>query len=352
MTNSHRSGLKIAVISEDLTEPWDEGIKKFAWSVGAALQPDHDVLPLNIDRSGFPGEAAVRIPGTRTFFNDRLRWELRRFAPDRILYVPSPSGTVFSFIRLYALKRHVPGAGMGMVALMPRRLPQIFAPFLKLLSPPVIFVPSYRSKLRLGRLAIRAELLPVGVDPAIFRPPESGEKAALRERYGVDPQAYVFLHVGHLSPRRNIEVLTGLLRLPRAEVILVGSTSTPADGRLRDSLESRGVRVIREVVPVEELYRLADCYVFPVEDSDGAVELPLSVLEALSCGLPVLTTPFGGLKDFFPAGSDVRYWQSSNGLIEAAETVQHSNSIEIRDLTSFSWAAVAGRAMDIIGKTA
>jgi glycosyltransferase involved in cell wall biosynthesis len=351
MMNSQSSGLKIAVISEDLTEPWDEGIKKFAWSVGVALQHSHDVLFLNIDRRGFPGRAAVRVPGTRTFFSEPLRRELRRFNPDRILYVPSASATIGSFVRIYALRRLVPRARLGMAALMPRRLPPSLAPLLRRLSPPLILVPSYRSKLRFSRLSIPAELLPVGVDQAVFRPAEPGEKGGLRERYGVDWKSYVFLHVGHLSPHRNLEVLFSLLHLPRAAVLLVGSTATPDDDRLREALETGGVRVIQEAVPVEELYRLADCYVFPLEDSDGQIELPLSVIEALSCGVPVLSTPFGGLTDFLPGGPDVGYWQSEAELIEAAKALQGSNSISIRNLESFSWAGVAARLMSLLERS-
>jgi glycosyltransferase involved in cell wall biosynthesis len=350
MTNSP-SKLKIAVVSEDLTEPWDEGIKKFAWSVGTALQADHEVLLINIDRSGLPGEAAVRMPGSRTFFCDELRGKLHQFGPERILYVPSASATVASFLRLFALRRHVPGAGLGMVALMPRRLPVVLIPLVRWLSPPLVLVPSYKSKLRLTRLSIPAEILPVGVDPAVFHPPGPGEKAALRERYAINPEAYVYLHVGHLSPRRNTEALINLLCLPRAEVVLVSSTTTPEDERLREKLESKGIRIIRQAVPIQELYQLANCYVFPVDDDDAAVELPLSVLEALSCGLPVLSYPFGGLKDFFPAGPDLRYWRSSDELLAAARAVQHSKPVEIRDMEPFSWAVVAGRALSYLEDT-
>ena len=42
---------RIVVISEDLVEPWDEGIKKFAYSVGKALEREHEALIIHVDRS-------------------------------------------------------------------------------------------------------------------------------------------------------------------------------------------------------------------------------------------------------------------------------------------------------------
>jgi len=46
----HRMNPRIVIVSEDLVEPWDEGIKKFAFSIGRALFVDHPVRVINVDR--------------------------------------------------------------------------------------------------------------------------------------------------------------------------------------------------------------------------------------------------------------------------------------------------------------
>ena len=341
-----QSNQRIAVISEDLAEPWDEGIKKFAYSVAHALADDHTVQMINVDRSGVRGEASTNVPGTRTFFSPILRSTLRGFRPDIVVYVPSPSNTVASFVRSFALRMHAGGAPVAMVALIPRRHGRALRTFLHGSAPDVIFVPSYQSLLHLRRHDLNADILPVGVDTSVFHASGGAdEKRALREKYSISQDAYVYLHIGHLSPKRNLGRLRALAAQEGAEVIVIGSTSTEEHGGVRDHLTGGGIRVIREVVLVEEFYRLADCYVFPVNDSEGCVEIPLSVLEALSSGVPVLATSFGGLRDFFPPGDDLRYCDTEDELLAAAAELRGNGSPEIRDMDAFTWDHVAARLL-------
>ena len=345
---------RIVIVSEDLVEPWDEGIKKFAFSIGRALGSDHQVRMINVDRGGFAaarnGGAAgaseiLTVAGTRTFMQPALRRAVTTFEPEMVLYVPSSSATVASFVRAFALRRHWPRARHGMVALIPRRHPSRLKPMLRGAAPDVIFVPSYASLLHLSDLSLRGDVVPVGVDLAVFRPARDGEKAALRHAHRVPAEAFVYLHVGHLSPKRNLTVLARLQREPGAQVIVIGSTSTPEDAALRAEIEAAGVRVIREFVPVDEFYRLADAYVFPVFDWEGSIEMPLSVIEALASGLPVIARPFGGLRDFVSPGDDVRYFESEDEMVAHARALQGGPRPRVRDMGDFAWGRVAERML-------
>ena len=360
---------RIVIVSEDLVEPWDEGIKKFAFSIGRALFVDHPVRVINVDRggaifrNGSRAEAVAKdpvardallrgtahrysihdVPGTRTFIQPALRHEVASFVPNLVVYVASPSNTVGSFLRAFALRRAWPKARHAMVALIPRRHRQRDRIILTATAPDLIFVPSYASLLHLNDLSLRGDLLPVGVDLTQFQKPEAGEKETLRAKYNVPQDATVYLHVGHLSPKRNVASLARLASEPNAHVIVIGSTSTPEDLSLRLSLEKAGVRVIREFVAVDEFYKLSDAYVFPVIDVEGCVEIPLSVLEALASGLPVIARPFGGLRDVLPAGDDLRYFETEEEMVAAARALRAGARPDTRDMEEFSWRAIAER---------
>jgi glycosyltransferase involved in cell wall biosynthesis len=345
---------RILVISEDLVAPFDEGIKKFAVSIARALEDDHPVRIVNVDRGGAAasgngshgaptGTTPIHdVPGTRTFVHPALRREIVSFRPDVIIYVPSPSSTAWSFARSFALRRHWPRARLGMVALIPRRHGRALRPFLAGAAPDRIFVPSYASLLHACDLSLPGEILPVGVDNATFRPAKAGEKASLRGEFGIPDDAFVCLHVGHLRPKRNLGVLARLAAQPGAHVVVIGSTSTPADARVRTELEDTGVRVIRKFVPVDRFYRMADCYVFPTVDTEGCIEVPLSVLEALATGVPVVARPFGGLRDFLPPGEDVRYVDTDDELIDQVNALRMA-SPRVRDMNGFSWRRIGER---------
>jgi glycosyltransferase involved in cell wall biosynthesis len=87
------------------------------------------------------------------------------------------------------------------------------------------------------------------------------------------------------------------------QVVIVSSSSTPRDAigpkELKDKLKQAGITIVDRYIPdIEEIYQLSDCYVFPVKKESSAISLPLSILEARACGLPVLTTDFGSIQAF------------------------------------------------------
>jgi glycosyltransferase involved in cell wall biosynthesis len=333
--------LRIALISEDLAAPWDEGIKNFAFSIGHALANDNDVAMYNIDRSDVgSSDDIVQLPGSRMFLSLQLRKALRKFDPNLTLYVPSPSSTLASFARAFALRKHVPRSRHAMVAMIPRRHSPSLSGVISTMAPDVVFVPSYDSVVHLRDLGVSGELTAVGVDLARFRPPRDGEKAELRRKYGIREDAHVYLHVGHIRPKRNVRLLKALTGAS-TQVVLVGSTSTDEDVALRDELEASGIHVIREYVPVEEFYRLADNYVFQVVDHEGCVEIPLSVVEALASGLPTLARPFGGLRDVLPEGEDLVYWDTESEMQEAAARLRSNPPTTVRNMDAFSWQRIA-----------
>jgi len=108
--------------------------------------------------------------------------------------------------------------------------------------------------------------------------------------------------------------------------------------------------ILTEYLPhVEHLYQASDAYVFPVTSTDNAIEVPLSVLEALACDVPVVSTRFGGLPRLFgerqhPA---VTFVDSPRALVEAAIAVSWSPPRGGRALVlDYAWERVAASLVD------
>ena len=151
---------------------------------------------------------------------------------------------------------------------------------------------------RRGSRAIRRVPL-AGVRGSRFRPPRNRQEVErLRTALGVPSDRLLVLHVGHLRHGRNLDALCGLVD-DRTHVLVVASASQPADAGLRARLVGRGIDVRVGYLPaIENVYRAADVYAFPVLDPRHAIRTPLSVLEARACGIPVLSSPFFGVAGF------------------------------------------------------
>ena len=148
-----------------------------------------------------------------------------------------------------------------------------------------------------GEAAERITVIPGGVDTKLYSPIRSPEERRhLREELDVSPHAFVLFAAKRLYRGMGLEKLidaVGLLADKRVCLLLAG------DGPSRRSLESiicqKGledrIRLLGNVPrpQMASYYRLADLFV-----STGAEAFGLVTLEALACGLPVLSVPVGG----------------------------------------------------------
>ena len=76
-------------------------------------------------------------------------------------------------------------------------------------------------------------------------------------------------------------------------------------------LEGAGCIVLRDFVQdLPGLYSAANVYAFPVTDWTGAIDMPLTVLEAMACNRPVISTRFKALPRFLPPGDGLYYFDS------------------------------------------
>jgi glycosyltransferase involved in cell wall biosynthesis len=202
----------------------------------------------------------------------------------------------------------------------------------------------------LESLGVKTHTLPLGVDNKRYCPCGNHEQSDLRSKYSLPASGTVLLHVGHIKRTRNIEWLIEVKRkLPDMSILVVGSTTTIQDEGFRVLIEKEGLIVRREYIPkIEELYQLADCYVFPVLKYNAAIETPLSVLEAMATNLPILTTRFGSLPDTFHENDHFKFINGPDDIVEALRNgfPEHCNNRE--KIYPFTWEAIADRLHQLV----
>jgi glycosyltransferase involved in cell wall biosynthesis len=325
------------------------------WMHGLPDEGIHNLAQNLLERWGTSYNVrAVRIGAdfsiNRLFLGRRLRGALREIGPDLIVYISSSSAKVAALFRARMLKIYSPRSKVFVIATQPVHHGFFGRRLAALLAPDGIFVQSPGSAEALRHVPCPVYFLPSGVDTSRFVPVDEARKKDLRRKHAVDVDAFVLLHVGHINRGRNVQILEAVARVGDMQVILVGSTSTPHDEDLARELNQAGVRLIREYVPrIEEIYQLADAYIFPVVSEDAAIGVPLSVLEAMACNLPVVTTPFGGLPGMFPMGKGLVYFDSENGLPALIDAARRLEKISTRRMVEpYGWKSVASGAMEMM----
>lgn len=183
-----------------------------------------------------------------------------------------------------------------------------------------------------------------GVDPERFVPVDRSVLVSLRKDLNLPEDKLIVLHVGHLKTDRNLTALLEVQNEEDFQVVVVCSTTTMQSIELLGTLCDAGCIVISTYQQkIEEYYQAADCYAFPTISKKAAVQVPLSVLEALACGTPVASTPFGGLPDLFSESHGVHYYQpgqtGAGGLINTIRLAIKSNSCNLEN--KHSWPAIA-----------
>jgi 1,2-diacylglycerol 3-alpha-glucosyltransferase len=141
------------------------------------------------------------------------------------------------------------------------------------------------------------------IDTITFRPPEPGERQALKARLGLSDATV--LYAGRLAREKRIEVLLRALpalraRVPQAELVLAGhGTARPALEALAQDLGvAAHVRFTGTLghAALADLCRAAD--VFALASTSESQSMML--LQAMSAGLPAVGARHGPLVEYIP----------------------------------------------------
>jgi glycosyltransferase involved in cell wall biosynthesis len=324
----------------------DQGERVFLLELGTRLR---DRVPTALYSSSHEPSGIVEHVTGHRIISRQLATRLWRQHPGAIVYLYPVTLGALMRARLLRLFGH--GAPVAMIALASHPLGRLSRAFGRLLGPDVALVASEAERLKLDWLAAVVDVLPIAVDLDRFRPPEPGEKQRLRRAWGLPVDGRIALHVGHLVRARNLHVLTTLASRESITPVLVAShvrDSESAD--LLVELRRGGVIVLDGYQPrVEELYRAADCYVFPSRHWGGGIEMPLSVLEAMASDLPVASTWFGALPERFKDAAGVCFAEDDEELVQAVARLIKDRPHTRHLVEQHSWDALADRLLSVLG---
>jgi glycosyltransferase involved in cell wall biosynthesis len=146
-------------------------------------------------------------------------------------------------------------------------------------------------------------LIPNGV-PTDEYAPDPDRRVQWRQAHGIEPHATVLVHVGRFAPPKNHALLIEAFAQVRSDaplyLLLVGGGEL--ENAVREQVSALGlqerVRFLGVRADVADILRASDVFVL----SSRVEGNPLSVLEAMAAGLPVVSTAVGGVPELVREG--------------------------------------------------
>lgn len=301
--------MKIIIIG-DYTGKGDEGLSQISQKISGLLERENKVKRIN----------TIDVLKPRSIF------EIIKYHSDIIHYITGP--TLRSFVILAILKILLLCKPKIIISATRPFIPQKYFFLLKYSPVDLIFTQAGKWEEVFKKNKIATKFLPNPVNIEKFV--KSGlEKPELRKKYNLPADKKILLHVGHIRSNRNLHFFLNIADKVEQlgyKIVIVSSTYFNQDSQLYSKLINAGIIVKNEYFEkIEEIYSLADLYVFPIkglEKNDypsnleevGVIDMPLSILEAISVGLTIISTEIDAVQTLLEKNNvekEIVFWDGT-----------------------------------------
>jgi glycosyltransferase involved in cell wall biosynthesis len=186
-------------------------------------------------------------------------------------------------------KRHLPWIGRLVARFLYRRTQRLFVPS-----------DGISEQFTWEHIHASRRIVRLGVDAKQFVPMKKTDREQLRERLGFTPEDIVIGYHGRIAREKDLSTLLRAFiklrsRHASLKLFLIGNGMRHLEKKFS---KQPGVTLYPAVPDVENYLPAMDMYALPSLTETTS----LSVLEAMSCELPVVATPVGFVKDYIVPG--------------------------------------------------
>ncbi len=330
--------MKILLATEEMTARPCEGLLVFAMHLARFLNDFGDLTVVHAYGEPEKTLRALKVLAPKWILTKAFFQLTRKERFDIAIYIPSSGITTFGLGRGVLIRSLVKTPTI-LIALQERRIGRGHAVLSYFRNPELILSPVRGLHGKLEEIGLQSSFVMPGYDDELFRPVSTEMKYRLREKYNLPKDQYILLHVGHIIESRNMQVFLRHREWGHdIQSVVKGGNIDPS---WRHRLRMAGIIVIDEYIDnIHEIYQAADCYFFPVFSPKGALEFPLSVIEASACDLPVLTTPFGALPDIIAEGEGLLYFNKVSDIPEKLFFLRGLRPQTSQKVKELSWRMV------------
>jgi len=145
-----------------------------------------------------------------------------------------------------------------------------------------------------AKVTASRRVIPLGLDHQNFVPAVNQNQA--KEKLGFSPLDIVLGYIGRLAREKNVGFLLNLFdtlhtKYPSIKLLLVGSGVKDFETRINSNPAIRAVGQTNDVIPY---LHAMDLFCMPSEIETSS----LSSMEAMSCGIPVVASAVGSLREY------------------------------------------------------